>query len=71
MPVPDDKTMERVNKANAKLAKEGETTERIGVVMKDKNTPQFWWVNPVKLRLLTQEEGEQRIEEKREDKRGE
>lgn len=65
MPVPDDKTLERVNQANAVIAKENTTTERIGVVMKDKNTPQFWWVNPVKLRLLTQEEGERWLEEKR------
>jgi hypothetical protein len=49
----DDETIDRVSAANARLAKKGETSERLEVRLAG-GKPEVWWVNPVRLRKASQ-----------------
>jgi hypothetical protein len=62
----DQGIVKRVYDANATIVGKGETLERIEVFLQD-GVPEFWWVNVVKLRKVSEEDDEYLLGAKRED----
>ena len=54
MKVPDDDTLERLGKANARLIKDH--SDRLILAVVEKGETQLWWVRPTKLELLNPDE---------------
>lgn len=54
MAVPDDKTLERLGKVNARLIKQH--SDRLILAVVEKGQTELWYVRPVKLELLTDNE---------------